>query len=270
MNDVNQILIDLRLDGWSLIEDVIPQDRVEEIRERILQVVIEQSPNYRTAPENIGFVPGLINHDQSFAAYLADRRLTGVAEALFGPHFRISFTSAIINLPGNERGKWHADWPFNQEVAGRIPAPYPDVCQHLTTLWMLSPFTGDNGGTFLVSGSHRTSNNPTGDNGVALKAPYRTEMQARGPSGSVLLFDSRLWHATAPNESNVPRVALAVRYAPKWLNLEVLMPGSDERRRLVDEAAGTENVVPPVSRAVYESLPDHVKPLYRHWVREEA
>ena len=143
MNDVKQILLDLRLDGWSLIENVIPQDRVEEIRERILQVVAEQSPNYRTAPGNIGFVPGVINHDQSFAAYLADRRLTGVAEALFGPHFRISFTSAIINLPGNERGKWHADWPFNQEVAGRIPAPYPDVCQHLTTLWMLAPFTTD-------------------------------------------------------------------------------------------------------------------------------
>ena len=77
---------------------------------------------------------GLLAFNQSFVPYLADERILGIAEALFGPHVRISFTTAHINLPGNARGGWHADWPFNQNNAGHIPAPYPDVVMHLTTI----------------------------------------------------------------------------------------------------------------------------------------
>ena len=102
----------------------------------------------------------------------------GVAEGLFGSHYRISFTTAHISYPGNQRGKLHADWPFNQHNAGNIPAPYPDAVQHLTTLWMLSPFTEETGATIIVPGSHRHPNNPTGDIGVD---PWRPSPARSGP-----------------------------------------------------------------------------------------
>ena len=265
--DVQQSLLDLKLNGWCLLDGVIPADQIDAIRESVTATVSEHRGDYPGAPDRVGFVPGLINHNQSFASYLAEPRLLQIAEQLLGQHVRISYTSAIINEPGNVRGNWHADWPFNQTVAGRIPAPYPDAVFHLTTLWMLSPFTPENGGTLIVSGSHRTDNNPTGDNGINPTAAYPTEMQVTGDAGSVLVFDSRLWHATSPNMTGEPRVALAVRYAPKWLNLDVLLPGSDERKRLVDEAGGTDNQVPGLPADVYSLLPEAVKPLYRHWVQ---
>ena len=218
--------------------------------------------------EGVATRKGLLAFNQSFAPYLADKRILGIAEALFGPHVRISFTTAHINLPGNDRGGWHVDWPFNQNNAGHIPAPYPDAVMHLTTLWMLSPFTAETGATLIVPGSHRTDNNPTGDNGVDPQKPYPTEMQATGRAGSVLMFDSRMWHATAVNHSDKPRVGMAVRYAPWWLDLDVLRPGSVERTRMVDEAGVSENEVVPVPAHVYEALPADVKPLFRHWVAE--
>lgn len=263
--DLDRPLLHLRIDGWCVVEEVVPKEDVERVRRSVLETVARrQNPQ---APPDIGFVAGLINHDQSFAPCLADPRLLGIAEAVLGPHVRISMTSAIVNFPGNERGGWHADWPFNQNNAGHIPAPYPDAAAHLTTLWMLSEFRGENGGTLIVPGSHRYPDNPTGSLGVDPMAPYPSETQATGPAGSVMVFDSRLWHATAPNRSGEPRVALAVRYAPWWLNLEVMMPGSVERARMVDETGQTDNQVPPVPKAVYDALPENVKPLYRHWVR---
>ena len=180
---------------------------------------------------------------------------------------RISFTNTLITDPGNQRGGWHADWPYNQEKAAHIPAPYPDLPVQLSTLWMLSDFTLDNGGTLIVPGSHRTSDNPTGTMGVDRFKLYRTQMQVTGAAGSVLVFDSRLWHATASNTSDGARVAMVVRYAPWWLNLAVLIPGSEERKRIVEEPGLTENEVPPVPADVYERLPENVQPLYRHWVR---
>ncbi len=268
MVDIECELLHLGLDGWCVLEGVIPAERVDAVRESVeVTVAAHRRPD---APPGIGFVPGLIGLEQSFAPYLADRRLLAIAEALLGQHVRISYTSAIVNHPGNARGGWHADWPFNQNNAGHITAPYPDAVMHLTTLWMLSPFTFENGATLIVPGSHRSKDNPTGPNGVDPLAPYPTEMQITGTAGSVLVFDSRLWHTSAPNHSDRSRVGLAVRYAPWWLNLDVLMPGSDERARMVDEPGLKDNAVPPVPPEVYETLPDDVKPLYRHWVRESA
>lgn len=263
---MKQMLRQLRDDGFCLIEGVIPDDCVDEVRgsaQRTLERVLEPRPGL---PQGVRFVTGFINHDQSFAPFVAEPRLISLVEALLGPYMRISFTSAIFNDPDKPRGTWHADWPFNQCNAGHLPAPYPDVVMHLTTLFMLSPFTQENGGTLVVPSSHRTSNNPTGDNGVDPDKSYPTEYQVTGPPGAVLIMDSRLWHCSAPNDSDQTRIALAVRYAPWWLNLDVLMPGSDQRKRMVDEAAADENHVPTVPVEVFEQLPSAVKPLYRHWV----
>ena len=262
---VESALLHLEINGWCVVEGVIPEDKVDSIRESV-EKTVETHGTY-TGVQGVGTRKGLLAFNQSFASYLADKRVLGIAEALFGPHVRISFTTAHINYPGNVRGALHADWPFNQHNAGHIPAPYPDAVIHLTTLWMLSPFTAETGGTLVVPGSHRSPNNPSGDNGVDPLQPYPTEMQATGAAGSVLILDSRTWHATAPNRIDKPRVGMAVRYAPWWLNLDVLMPGSDERARIVDETGGNENEVAPVAPAIYEALPEAVKPLYRHWVR---
>lgn len=261
---LEQALIHMQADGWCVLEGIIPSDAIASIRDSVVaSVAAHRNPH---GPQNIGHVGGFIRYNQSLGAYLADRRVQDLVGALLGEHIRISFTSATINEPGNDRGGWHADWPFNQNNAGHIPAPYPDAVMHLTTLWMLSPFTDDNGGTLVVPGSHRTTNNPTGDNGMLPGAPHPTEMQVCGAPGSVLVMDSRVWHATAPNRSGEPRVAVVVRYAPWWLNLDVLRPGSADRIRMVDEPGKTENEVPAIPADVYDSLPDDVKPLLRHWV----
>ena len=137
---------------------------------------------------------------------------------------------------------------------------------HLTTLWMLSPFTEENGGTLFVPGSHRWPNNPTGESEVDPFGPYPTEMNATGSAGSVLVLDSRIWHATAPNRTQADRVSVVVRYAPWWLDTRVLMLGSEERKMMVDETGATENDQPLVPNSVYKALPADVKPLFRHWV----
>ncbi|MDE0218869.1 MAG: phytanoyl-CoA dioxygenase family protein [Spirochaetaceae bacterium] len=255
------------VDGWCVIEDVIPPSDIDDVHDSVLRTVDTYKHTRKNAPANIGAVSGMIVYDQSFAPYLAEPRLLGLAESLLGTDLRISFNSSIVNYPGNERSQWHADWPFNQKNAGHIPAPYPDAVCHLTTLWMLTDFTEENGGTLIVSGSHRSSDNPSGGVEVPPFEPYPTEVCVTGRPGSVVVCDSRLWHAAGANRSTAPRVGLAVRYAPWWLNLEVLRPGSPDRQRILDANPDlTENEVPPVPRDVFEGLPPRVQPLFQHWV----
>ena len=255
----------LKTNGWCVLKNIIPEPEVHTVRDSVLQTVAQHRRD--SAADSIGFVPGLIAHNQSFAPYLADARLMSICETLLGHDIRISYTSAIVNEPGNARGKWHADWPFNQNNAGHIPTPYPDAVFHLATLWMLSPFTEQNGGTLIMPGSHRANYNPTADCDIDPLSQLPGEMQPTGPAGSVLILDSRMWHATASNHTEEPRVALAVRYAPWWLNLDILMPDSDERKRMVTEPDRTDNEVPPVPCAIYKTLPENIRRLYRHWVK---
>lgn len=265
MNSVEEI----RSNGFCVLDNLIPPEKVDAIRESVLKTVASYRRN-DTAATQIGFVPGLIAIDQSYAEYLADGRLLSIVETLLGHDVRISFTSAIVNEPGNARGNWHADWPFNQLNAGHVPAPYPvDAVFHLTTLWMLSPFSEENGGTLVLPRSHRKETNPTGDASIDPQTSFKEEINVQGDAGSVLVMDSRMWHATSPNRTGAPRVALAVRYGPWWLNLEVLRPESDERARMVTEAGRRENEVPSVPPEVYEGLSECVKPLYRHWIRRD-
>ena len=201
---LERLLLHLKLDGWCVVEGVIPADRVEHVRQSVEAAVAKhRNP---AAPSGIGHLPGMINFDQSFAPFLADENFLALVGAMLGHHPRISFTTGTINYPGNERGGWHADWPFNQNNAGHIPAPYPDATVHLTTLWMLAPFTEENGGTLLVPGSHRSPNNPTGDNGVDPLAPYPTRSKRLRPSRQ----RRRLSEETGRKENAVPSLPASV------------------------------------------------------------
>ena len=120
---VRKALLHLDLQGWTVLEGVIPADRVGPIRKHVEETVARHGTGENI--QGLGSRKGLLAFDQSFAPYLADPRILGVAEALFGPHYRISFTTAHISYPGNQRGKLHADWPFNQHTPGTFPPPIP-------------------------------------------------------------------------------------------------------------------------------------------------
>ena len=120
---VEDALHQLQVDGWCVLQEAIPAGVVDEIRRRV-EIAVEKHGQVDEL-RGIGARKGLIAFEQSFSSYLADPRILAIAETLLGPHYRISFTSAQINYPGNPRGNWHADWPFNQNNAGHVPAPYP-------------------------------------------------------------------------------------------------------------------------------------------------
>ncbi len=216
----------------------------------------------------MGVLKQVINYTQSFAPYLADRRIIEAAEAFFGPYVRISCTDVVVTHPGNERGYWHADWPYNQTNASNVRAPYPNTMFHLSSIWMLTDFSEQNGGTLFIPGSHRATDNPSAGtlHSFDNEAPYPAETHASNPAGSVLLYDSRLWHAVAPNVSDRDRVALIVRYAPWWLNLNPTMIGRPEHTAMVIETGGKNYESAPIGQGVFESLEPDVQALYHHFV----
>ena len=273
----------IRTHGFAVIPGVIPAAAVGAVRDEIVDIQAQhheaneealrrtRARGHRIGAQGVGSLRQVINHTQCFAPYLAATPLAELTRLLFGPYVRISCTDCVVTHPGNERGYWHADWPYNATNASHIPTPYPDALLHLSSLWMLSDFSAENGGTYIVPGSHRSLDNPSAGTMpyTDRDAPHPAEMQVQGTAGSVLVYDSRLWHAVAPNRSSADRVALIVRYAPWWLNLTPSMVGMPDHTRMVLETGGKNYESVPLKAEAFAALPEDVKPLYRHWVEED-
>jgi ectoine hydroxylase-related dioxygenase (phytanoyl-CoA dioxygenase family) len=266
--------------GYCVVPEVIPPVKVGQVRQEVVaaqraqqqaaaaELAKTRARGHRVGAAGVDNLRQVINATQCFAAYLADQRILGTTGALFGDFVRISCTDCVITNPGSERGYWHADWPYNATNSTHVKAPYPDALMHLSGIWMLTDFSSANGGTFIIPGSHRHTDNPAGETlgGFDRDGPHPQQLQVTGSAGSVLLYDSRLWHAVAPNVSSEARVALIIRFAPWWLNLTPTIRGTPDHERMVAATGGKNYDAVPIVRDVFDRLPPAVQPLYQHFV----
>ena len=73
-------------------------------------------------------------------------------------------------------------------------------------------------------------------------------------------MDARVWHSVAANVSGADRVAVIVRWAPWWLNLDPVRPGTRDRD-LMQRSGMPDNEVSGVPREVFDQMPEKIKPL---------
>lgn len=93
--------------------------------------------------------------------------------------------SGNITGPGGGAGVLHADQLF-------VPEPWPVEPQGANATWCVDDFTADNGATCFVPDSHLSNRPPRSPNeGDAV--PFEA------PAGSLVVFDSRMWHRTGAN-----------------------------------------------------------------------
>jgi len=133
--------------------------------------------------------------------------------------------SANIAQPGSAGGVLHADQIF-------VPRPWPAEPQGMNFAWLLDDFTADNGATEVVPRSHLA-----GDDVDPAELETRA-VPVIAPAGTLMVFESRIWHRTGSNRSANPRAALfgwytkpIYRTQENWflsLDDEVVEGASDE------------------------------------------
>jgi ectoine hydroxylase-related dioxygenase (phytanoyl-CoA dioxygenase family) len=120
-----------------------------------------------------------------------------------------SFGGAI-----NTRGKTS----YAQRVHRDIRSYSGDMPLLLNTLVMLDDFTPENGATFMMSGSHRAAEKPSDE------AFYERAERATGPAGSILVFNSNVWHAGGNNETDKPRRSVTPMYCKPFVKQQFDYP----------------------------------------------
>ena len=138
-----------------------------------------------------------------FLALAEHPRVLRLLDAVLERGFLLSNLQSIRLHPGETPQAWHTDDAF-------YPSPRPRTTQGVSTIWAIEDFTGDNGATEVIPGSHLWGmEHPDERKHDVVKAVM--------PAGSVIVFDAGTWHRGGGNASKGTRLAISPQYCQPWL-----------------------------------------------------
>jgi hypothetical protein len=192
--------------GWARFDGVIGAGQLEALRaetervyalRRALQIEKGVAEGMNGAAHHVAGEGGALDE------FLDTLPLADEIERHFGGKYILLNYGAAMHPPGTHSYTFtpHRD----------VRAWTQDYPLSLNMLVMLDDFTVENGATLMLSGSHRKEAMPPPDLFPALAE------HAVGKAGDVLLFDSLLVHAAAPNRTDAQRRALTLCFGRPFM-----------------------------------------------------
>jgi ectoine hydroxylase-related dioxygenase (phytanoyl-CoA dioxygenase family) len=206
-NDLDQAETDLREHGICLVKNVLLPEQLADARTALYRAARQDSERGHRQ-DGFGLDHGDGNHrvwnvlsrDPVFVSLVDHPAALRLVKMTIGWPALLGNLSANITLPGSEGGMMHADQIF-------VPEPWPARPQGVNVSWLLDDFTTDNGATEIVPMSHLRNRMPRSDDPIQ-------SVPIIAPAGSMVVFDSRVWHRTGANRTTgSSRAALFAWYS---------------------------------------------------------
>ena len=192
-------------DGFVILRDVLPRAQIEAI-------VSALAPYEAARPmgrndfegERSQRVYSLAGKGAAFLDLAEHPRVMALLDAVLLRGFLLSNLQSIRLHSGETPQAWHTDDAFYLVTR-------PRKTLGVSTIWAIEDFTGDNGATEVIPGSHRWGMEHPSDH------PGDAGIKAIMSAGSVIVFDAGLWHRGGGNASSGTRLAVSPQYCQPWL-----------------------------------------------------
>lgn len=203
--------------GCLVVTDMISPAQLEGLRAELAPMMAATPLVTDDDPE--AFYPGLTRRVTSLIAHSSTARefvmhpvCRNVCDQFLLPNctpggrYQLHVTAALEVGPGARRQILHREedpFPF-------FKLPRPSLV--VASMWAISDFTADNGGTLLVPGSHKwDADRVAGSDEICA---------AEMPAGSVLFWMGGTLHGAGANVSNQWRYGVVLTYSLGWLRQE--------------------------------------------------
>jgi ectoine hydroxylase-related dioxygenase (phytanoyl-CoA dioxygenase family) len=200
-------------DGFLPLPGILDAERLEVIRRRLAELAAAEGQQAGTEvhqEEGTDRLADLVNKDPVFDVCFTHPQVLAAMAYVLGD-FTLSSLNARAALPGHGQQRLHADWGVAVE-AGNYR-----VCN---SIWLIDDFTQANGPTRVVPGSHRSAQLPREVMADPF-GPHPAEVQVLGEAGTVVIFNSHLWHGGTRNVSGRPRRALHSYFCRRGLKQQL-------------------------------------------------
>jgi ectoine hydroxylase-related dioxygenase (phytanoyl-CoA dioxygenase family) len=153
---------------------------------------------------------GLVACSETARSLVLDPTTTALCEKFLTPNsefgYQLHVTAALEVGPGAREQVLHRE----DDSFTFFPEPRPNLI--LASMWAITDFRADNGGTLVVPGSHRWP--------ADRKAAAEEIIPAEMPAGSVLYWLGSTLHGAGANTSDDWRYGVILTYSLGWLRQE--------------------------------------------------
>lgn len=192
--------------GWLIFDSLIDVSVISKMQKAIGDDYLhcrEIQVNNDIATNNANTVHHLIGQSQVWLDYLMATPIHSFVERYFDGCFILNSFGGAINTANSES--------YAHNIHRDIRTYSGNSKLLLNTLVMLDDFTEENGATRMLSGSHKSEDKPPQN--------YFDENAelAVGKAGSILFFDSNVWHAGGNNLTNNVRRSITPMYSKPYI-----------------------------------------------------
>ena len=204
-SDLEQAKRDIVEYGLCIVEGAITPAQLKRARTAFYHAAEEDRARGQEQKFSLDYEEdnsNLLSRDPVFSDLVQNATALELVKSIIGWPALLGNISGNMTGPGGGEMVLHADQIF-------VPEPWPAEPQGCNVTWCLDDFTEENGATRVVPGSHRRHT-----------APVATDQQTPtvplvAPAGSIVVFESRLWHKTGNNVTKDQRRAGAFAWYTK-------------------------------------------------------
>lgn len=201
---------ELKKQGFTIIRNIVDNDWLDKLRNALDRAFIEHRDTQIKNNNEIqtdGVALHVLLSNSLFIDFLEELRVRGFFDFLSKSFFKskciINSFSGLNNVPNqpNFSAIIHRDLRF---YSGNFPIM-------LNCLLMVDDFSIENGATYLLPYSHLEEIRPSDDEF------FKKAIQAIGKAGDILVFNSNVWHSSAPNRTQNNRRAIPITISRSFM-----------------------------------------------------
>lgn len=218
-------LAGLRYEGVAVVHHVIEDELLVRVRDAMYRVREQISADVGSdrleRAGELGVLRLMLRYDPVFFLLLELPHVLSVVDATVSETAVLHLQNGLLlppldgDAPDVFQLRFHRDFP-------RILNGYP---MSVNTFLAIDEFTAVNGGTTFVPGTQQVDSAPSDE------YMHRAAVQAECPAGSMIVFDSTIFHAAGENRSSKDRLAVNQQFTRSYLKQQI-----DYVRALGDEA----------------------------------
>jgi ectoine hydroxylase-related dioxygenase (phytanoyl-CoA dioxygenase family) len=204
----------LRFAGCAIVTDVVDSDTLAQTREAAREtqnrIRADVGEDRLERAGELGVLRLMLAYEPFFVRYLELPEVLAVVDATISETAILHLQNGLVLPPVTDdtpevfQLRFHMDFP---RVVGELMS--------INTFFAIDEFTIENGGTILAPGTHQARTRPSDEylRSVAVSAEC--------PAGSMIVFDSTLWHAAGRNNSGRDRIALNQQFTRSYIKQQV-------------------------------------------------